>query len=137
MASHAIEARLAGYHDVLVAAPLGIGNHIDHLAVARVAKVLERRGMNVMYYEDVPYAGRLDDQEYRALTMHLSRRFRPILVNTGDVIVQKLANLRLYRSQIQSWEVDETTLHSRRINASHGESAERLWVRKHRKRFRT
>jgi len=38
-------------------APLGVGHHVDHLLTRRAAMNLDRRGLQVLYYEDYPYAG--------------------------------------------------------------------------------
>ena len=41
--------------DTLLAAPLGIGYHIDHAIAAHVALRLRGQGLDVLFYEDFPY----------------------------------------------------------------------------------
>ena len=47
---------------VLVLSPLGIGPHVDHQLCAAAAKQLQRRGTEVLFYEDFPYSAGLVSQ---------------------------------------------------------------------------
>ena len=47
---------------VLVLSPLGIGLHVDHQLCAAAAKQLQRRGTEVLFYEDFPYSAGLVSQ---------------------------------------------------------------------------
>jgi len=44
--------------DAIVLAPFGIGNHVDHVIVSKVAKKLFK---NLIYYVDFPYNMRLNN----------------------------------------------------------------------------
>lgn len=40
---------------ILLVSPMGIGQHVDHTIVARIALRLAERGLSLMFYEDFPY----------------------------------------------------------------------------------
>jgi LmbE family N-acetylglucosaminyl deacetylase len=53
----ALEARLGSLDGAKMYAPLTVGHHVDHILVQRLAFALLRRGAQVLFYEDYPYAG--------------------------------------------------------------------------------
>ncbi len=92
-------ARFPDPRHVTLFAPLGIGNHVDHVLTHRAARELSKRGYAVAFYEDLPYAlgksgasrrplngrGEWTSEEFLLKEEHLSR---------------KVAALRYYQSQI-------------------------------------
>lgn len=44
-----------GLGHILLVSPMGIGQHVDHSIVARVAIRLAEHGVSLLYYEDFPY----------------------------------------------------------------------------------
>lgn len=44
-----------GLGRILLVSPMGIGQHVDHTIVARVALRLAEQGVSLMFYEDFPY----------------------------------------------------------------------------------
>ena len=110
----------------LVVAPLGIGNHIDHLLVSAAAKRLGRR---FLFYEDVPYVtiGRFDGwrREFPAGEARIHDC-------SAEAWAAKIKSIECYSSQLevlwfnpQSWRND---LASYASSVSHGNRAERYWT---------
>lgn len=73
----------------LIAAPLGLGGHVDHHMVADALRAL-RPGVPVWWWEDMPYAVRLGSRD-PGLTSHLPTR---------EDLAAKLHACAAYRSQL-------------------------------------
>jgi LmbE family N-acetylglucosaminyl deacetylase len=124
----ALRAKLAMHPEALVLAPLGVGGHVDHQLVAAAARELGRLGHKVVYYEDLPYAGSLDSNAYRALTRSLAANLLPVDLDLRALMPAKIAHLRFYASQIRRWQLEATRRHARRVVRASGRASERLWV---------
>lgn len=74
-----------------VYAPLAIGNHIDHQLVQKAAKAW--RGGDLLYYEDYPYADRVNFEGIPTMTAH------PVCLTEADMQA-KIEAIGRYRSQI-------------------------------------
>jgi LmbE family N-acetylglucosaminyl deacetylase len=101
----AIAARTAGH---FVLAPLGLGDHLDHLVVHRSA--LEAVPPETLgFYEDLPYATwtqtAVRDRKLASAGRHLHSRYRPIVMKSPDAMALKQAIIAGYSSQIDPHEV--------------------------------
>lgn len=108
----------------LLLCPLSIGNHIDH-AVCREAVIGLYEKFKVIFFEDLPYAQRIgEDQIYRHIHT-LEERLGVKLVSYIEGLeasnVNKERAIRVYKSQLNEEIVSEIVAH---MNALGGE---RIW----------
>jgi LmbE family N-acetylglucosaminyl deacetylase len=110
----------------VVFAPLGLGLHIDHLAVRNVARLLAReRRIPVVFYEDLPYANSLSEHAIARFVRAFDRALHPVYLPLGEGLEEKLSRLALYPSQLGAEEISSVRAHAGRW----GEPAERVWSR--------
>lgn len=117
---------------ILLVSPMGIGQHVDHTIVARVALRLAERGASLLFYEDFPYvvdptmgSGAPDDPQ-RALR-RLGRSPSTRMALPVDVPA-KAALIGQYSSQIPALFDDDqgvlTALNTRQLD---GQPSEFYW----------
>lgn len=125
-----IESTAAGS---LVAAPLAVGIHVDHVAVRRA--VLQSGVKEVAFYEDLPYTARTTSDEVLAriddVEESIGQKLEPHLVQTPGGAVRKQELAAYYRSQISAAEAHEIGQFAR----TYGEG-ERLWIPEHSQRWK-
>jgi LmbE family N-acetylglucosaminyl deacetylase len=134
-ADEEIERRLApiASGELTIHAPLGVGRHIDHQLVHKVARRLALAGRAVLFYEDLPYA--LESGELEQRLAVLGGGFSPEGFDVSDSFDRKIASIAAYRSQIHelfgSHErmVERITAHAEAVAASFGKTAAR-WERR-------
>ncbi|MCC6994135.1 MAG: PIG-L family deacetylase [Deltaproteobacteria bacterium] len=103
-----LAARLARRLEAVVAAqpeahyyfPLGVGDHVDHRVTHQVGAKLAARGVDVAFYEELPYALTPGALGHRLEL--LGERLLPRLVDVAEVFALKLRAGLEYRSQIAS-----------------------------------
>lgn len=83
--------RWAESHDAVIA-PLGVGDHIDHLVTAAAATRLASSGFPVGFYADRPYATAFDDDQLDARAAALDPALQP-LDASGDISARKQQRL--------------------------------------------
>ena len=113
-------------HAVL-ASPLGLGNHPNHIVLASVCRSLRKNVSRLYFYEDLPYAARYS---LRGIDRHVAffdGRLRPIAVNIAGVMDGKIRNLSAYRSQVGQREIEQVKAHARRLSPG-SLSQERVWT---------
>ena len=112
------------YLDGILLCPMGIGNHIDH-AICREAVVQLYNQTNVAFYEDLPYAARLGQDQIFAEKTELSSRLavelQPHCYGLQDCQTDKEHAIRLYQSQMNDDICSEILAHMKAV------SGERLW----------
>ncbi len=88
-----------GEGETQIYAPLGVGRHVDHQVVRRVALRLLRRGWLVRFYEDYPYAAgpRKLARALRAWATPLEATIVPL---SEDDLAARIAAIRCYASQV-------------------------------------
>lgn len=79
--------------------PLGVGLHVDHQLVCDSALALHRRGVNIFWYEDAPYAAKRPQAVTERLA-DLPDRFEAGVISIDAVLERKLAAIGEYRSQL-------------------------------------
>ncbi|WP_323120516.1 PIG-L family deacetylase [Burkholderia alba] len=104
-----------------VYAPLGIGGHVDHLVTRVAAQAAFASQCPVWLYEDLPYAGELDEHAYGAELARRTGRARPALTPNGAWLTDKLRVLAGYASQVARKDLCAVVAHTHRIGG------ERVW----------
>lgn len=115
-----------------VVAPLALGGHIDHLQV-RAAAMHLRENRELLFYEDLPYAGEISPEEIltavKALAEELGGELTPLFLPSPAILPARQWAIRCYSSQIGPESLEQLMAHPRRI----GEKdipAERIWGRR-------
>ncbi len=110
--------------DGILLCPLAIGNHIDH-AVCREAVIGLYKKLPVVFFEDLPYAQRIGEDQIHRHTHDLEQQLGVHLtgyVDTSDnSTINKELAIRVYKSQLNEEICSEIIGH---LNAMGGE---RLW----------
>ena len=110
----------------LAIAPLGLGNHVDHIAVHKAA-IHSLSPQSLAFYEDLPYAtwtpvadlqARIESVEHATGT-----QLKPFILRAQDAVSRKRQIASFYQSQITPDEADNIARHAE----SYG-SGERLWM---------
>jgi LmbE family N-acetylglucosaminyl deacetylase len=124
------EAVTAAIHDWcvriapdLVIAPAAIGGHVDHVLVRDAGLAMDRR-VELAFFEDLPYAA-LEPLAALEARLRADRLECLAEVDITDVLADKLAAMRLYRSQTDDENVQLARAHAYRVGD--GRAAERLW----------
>lgn len=107
--------------------PLGLGGHVDHLILREACSGVAQNQVRV-YYEDLPYAARLTDDEIERVVRDFDSELRPHLFNIEASLARKIENLKLYKSQVSDKEVEQVLSYATRLGAGLG-PCERLWYR--------
>ena len=115
---------LEKYVDGLLFCPLGIGNHIDH-AICRAAVLKLYKKINVLFYEDLPYARRISAQQIESHIKQLEQELDVQLTNHTDGFlnckIDKEQAIRLYKSQMNEEIASEIIAHLNHLKG------ERVW----------
>ncbi len=99
--------------------PLGIAGHVDHLIVRQAIESVFVGVCPVHYYEDLPYAGELTDEEYHESLTNYAAGLRPETI-VGDWLDRKLALLGGYTSQVAAKDKQSVRDHTRRVGGERG-----------------
>jgi LmbE family N-acetylglucosaminyl deacetylase len=87
----------------LLLCPLAIGHHIDH-AICRAAVAKLYRKINVLFYEDLPYAQRITEEQVLTHIHELENELNVSLCNHLNSIASSTINkeqaIGVYRSQL-------------------------------------
>jgi hypothetical protein len=104
----------------LLLAPLGLGDHVDHLLVHAASRQVELNGASIGYYEDRPYAAWLSDAEIAARVAKTDPQMVPVEVSP-PVNTDKHRRI-WYPSQIDSYFLDAIALDESQHRC------ERVWI---------
>jgi len=108
-------------------APLGIGRHRDHLIVSRLSYELATLGIPpVVYYEDLPYAAYVSENEILQHVSCVRSALTPVYVPINHELSSKLTNLRSYKSQIGEFESGIVEYYASHWRSGH--FYERVWA---------
>ena len=110
----------------LVVAPLGLGNHVDHMAVHKAA-ISSVSSQNLAFYEDLPYVTWTPTADLQARIESVERttgvQLEPLVFHIKDAAKQKRQIAGFYQSQITAEEANNIA----RYAESYG-GGERLWL---------
>ena len=114
-------------HGILLC-PLAIGDHIDHVICVEAAIQLYDK-LNIVFFEDLPYAARIMEDQIHAHVQNLEQRLKVRFTNhIGDLkscTIDKEKSVNLYKTQINDEICAEIIAHLNRL------SGERLWGEPH------
>ncbi len=125
----------------LVLAPLGLGQHVDHLLVQRLAKrICLEHQLSVSYYEDLPYAAELSMRAIRARVRSVEAALAPVCVSITPCLSAKLELLASYSSQLRAEDLARVQRHALRrtwqavlrsalVTSTPRAAVERIWCR--------
>jgi hypothetical protein len=112
-----------------VIAPLGLGNHLDHLTV-RAAVIDLARHQTLAFYEDLPYAEWTPEGAILERVRDTERRtkvpLRPVVLRNTCNIRSKRRLASQYRTQIQLGEASAIATFASKYG-----SGERIWIPRH------
>ncbi len=110
--------------DELLFCPLAIGNHIDH-AICREAVVELYKKGSVIFFEDLPYAQRIGEDQLRRHIKYLEDlldiEFENYTIEVEKSAFDKEQSIRVYNSQLNEEIISEITSHRDALGG------ERLW----------
>jgi LmbE family N-acetylglucosaminyl deacetylase len=110
-------------------APLGLGNHIDHLTV-RAAAIRTVQSRLLAFYEDLPYASWTSEnailERVRDTEDRLSASLCPATIRSSCSVYRKRRLAEQYRTQIQPAEASAIANFAIRYRGR-----ERIWIPKH------
>lgn len=115
----------------VILAPLGVGDHVDHILVREALSSLSLTSL-ILLYEDLPYAGELQLSRVKLPLPHADGLV-PATIDISSVLALKLADLALYPSQLTARDFHAVETHAQHV-AYRGGRAERLWMSSHDKR---
>ena len=108
----------------LLFCPLAIGNHIDH-AICRATVLKLYNKLDVLFYEDLPYAQRITRQQIqlhlKELEEELGVKFLNNINGLLDCKIDKEQAIRLYKSQMNDEIASEIAAHLKDLKG------ERIW----------
>ncbi len=112
----------------LVVLPLALGEHIDH-RIARDAGIQAFASIPIAFYEDLPYAARVEnavfERRLQTFSARLGSALQPIVIQRHDAAERKRHFASIYSSQIAPETADEIASFSLRYGGG-----ERLWLQK-------
>ncbi len=106
-------------------APLGLGNHIDHLIVKN-ACLTANGPLLPVYYEDLPYTADLSLAEIDRIVESFDSSLQPLIFEINEYLGTKIANAKLYSTQVGKKEIERTVRHAKRLSPNG--ACERLWL---------
>lgn len=131
-----LEELVARFPDAIFYAPLGVGDHVDHVAVHAVAARLAGSGATVAYYEDFPYAARAQGAVAGRLDqLGGASGFGPAVAPIDAVIEPKIAAVAAYASQLGTLFGGREPMaraiaaYARLVGFEAGGLGERVWLR--------
>lgn len=107
--------------------PLALGNHIDHQIVKNAilsnAKIAKKR---VFFYEDLPYAANLSQDEMNEFENNLALQFNNFHFDITSIAKEKRQDIAIYKSQLEDGLIEKVLDYARRFNEK--KFYERVWV---------
>jgi LmbE family N-acetylglucosaminyl deacetylase len=84
-------------------APLGVGMHVDHQIVHLAAQELARRGWDIWFYEDIPYALKPAALDARLADIGATAQLEPVArIPAQSTWEQKIDAILRYPSQLET-----------------------------------
>jgi 2'-N-acetylparomamine deacetylase/2'''-acetyl-6'''-hydroxyneomycin deacetylase len=115
-----------------VITPMGIGNHVDHLIVRLATEHImidKSQTKNLIYFEDLPYAGNASRDEIQSIVHGVKHRLNPQLIDVSSVFEKKISVLSsCYKSQISQKDLKVLNKYAKKIAPHHNSYYERFWL---------
>lgn len=131
--AEAVIELVAGEKELVVYAPLTVGNHVDHQLTHTAARQLQQRGWNVVFYEDYPYVDGANLNDTLARLTQADESLQPQLQIFSEGNLQaKINSIRAYASQLEILFDSEAEMKNRvrayALHVGEGQLAERIWL---------
>ncbi|MGB9940437.1 PIG-L deacetylase family protein [Methanosarcina sp.] len=98
---HSLLKLIKSSPDAVVVSPMSLGNNIDHLIIFEAcSSICQENNIKISYYEDVPYASLLTLEQIKNKAFKISPRLKPCSIDITSMLHGKLANLKIYKTQI-------------------------------------
>lgn len=126
-----LHTRLAALRPAVVLAPLGLGQHRDHIAVRVAAREpAESLKALLLYYEDLPYADTMTQDVIRDKALSVLANDAGFLTFflREKLLQRQLEAIDVYHSQVDIDVRDAICRYSQRYEPCHG--GQRLWGRR-------
>lgn len=122
--------KIAGYsikqRAMTIYFPLSIGNHIDHFILYKIGRKMLAEGVNVLFYEDLPYAKEIGPRELESQLEEKTRGLEVVKkVEVSEVLQRKLLLANMYKTQYDKRYLSKIANYSFEIGK--GRTIERLW----------
>lgn len=121
---HRVSSELNRIVDGLLFCPLGIGDHIDHL-ICKEAVLQMDPPVRALFYEDLPYASRITNEQkdfyIRLLEGRLNRTLSSRIEGSQSIGVDKEKAIHLYKTQMNDEISSEIISYLRAVGG------ERVW----------
>jgi GlcNAc-PI de-N-acetylase len=102
--------------------PVAIGGHADHWIVRVACEFVFEGEKRLVYYEDLPYAGYISEEDLEGQLKSISGTARGSILPESGWLGEKLALLRTYRCQVSDCDVNAVIMSTTRIGG------ERIWL---------
>jgi len=111
--------------------PLAIGDHIDHRILMEIGILQTQQGLNLGFYEDLPYACEFEDDRIKSYLDYVSKKisFNLVKVTIRDDSFRKTKTLaaRINKSQVSEKYIHQIIAYSERRFQCEG-GHERVWL---------
>ncbi|MDA4127893.1 MAG: PIG-L family deacetylase [Thaumarchaeota archaeon] len=130
-------SHLANDRPETILCPLGVGNHPDHVTLARTIVDLMLAGVvktsTCRFYEDLPYSTFYDTTpSVKSIEKALSMKMGPVLIDVTKTIASKISALKIYKSQLRSSNISRVEDYARTLAEEETKGSphyhEREWV---------
>ncbi len=106
--------------------PLSIGNHIDHIILYKIGRLMLNKGFNILFYEDLPYTKEIWPIELETQFKEKTEGLRVIKrVDISEVIQRKIQLALIYKTQYDKQYLSKISDYAFEIGD--GKAIERLW----------
>ena len=106
--------------------PLSIGDHIDHIILYKIGRLMLDKGFNILFYEDLPYTNEICPIELETQFKEKTKGLRIIkMVDISEVIQRKIQLASIYKTQYDTQYLSKISDYAFEIGD--GKAIERLW----------
>lgn len=91
---------IKSYPCELIVAPIGLGNHIDHIMICDIChKISRENNIKIIFYEDLPYALWVTLNQIKMRANSITSGLQPVKIDITPEFNDKYNNIKLYKSQ--------------------------------------
>lgn len=84
----------------LIAAPMGLGNHIDHIMLCDICRrIAEETKIRIVFYEDLQYASMLTLKQIKIRAKSINPNLKCSNINISPRFNDKIENMKFYKTQ--------------------------------------
>ncbi|NJD54147.1 MAG: hypothetical protein FIB07_14930 [Candidatus Methanoperedens sp.] len=84
----------------LIAAPMGLGNHIDHIMLCDIcSRIAKENNIRIVFYEDLQYASMLTLKQIKIRAKSINPNLKFSNINISSIFNDKIENMKFYKTQ--------------------------------------